>query len=204
MTLRARLFTLFPAAWLLLVLLTFASWINAPTSVLRALLWLATVYLLPVACFRLHQIAWPLAEGRTRLDAPGYVHWWGAHQFQLMYTAFPAIEASLRLIPGGYSAWLRLWGSRIGRGVHWTPRVDISDRSLLEVGDGVIFGHRSACYAHLVQPRSGGLILYVRRIRIGQGVQLGAGSRLGPGVSITAGVALPPLTDVGVGRRVRA
>jgi len=48
------------------------------------------------------------------------------------------------------------------------------------------------------------LILYVRRIRIGQGVQLGAGSRLGPGVSITAGVALPPLTDVGVGRRVRA
>lgn len=204
MTLRARLFGLFPAAWLLLVLFAFAAWLNAPASVPRALLGLATVYLLPVACFRLHQLAWPLLEGRTQLDAPAYVPWWGAHQFQLMYTAFPALEAALRLVPGMYSAWLRLWGSRIGRGVHWTPRVEISDRSLLEVGDGVIFGHRSACYAHLVQRRSGGLILYLRRIRIGQGVQLGAGSRLGPGAAIAAGVVLPALTDVGVGRRVRA
>jgi len=204
MTLRARLFALFPAAWLLLVLLAFASWLSAPASVPRALLGLVTVYLLPVACFRLHQLAWPLVEGRTQLDAPGYIPWWGAHQFQLMYTAFPALEAALRLIPGMYSAWLRLWGSRIGRGVHWTPRVEISDRSLLEVGDGVIFGHRSACYAHLVQRRRGGLVLYLRRIRIGQGVQLGAGSRLGPGASIAAGVVLPALTDVGVGRRVHA
>ena len=186
------------------MLLAFASWISAPTSVPRALLWLATVYLLPVACFRLHQLAWPLAEGRIRLDAPGYAPWWGAYQFQLMYTAFPALEAALRLIPGAYSAWLRLWGSRIGRGVHWTPRVEISDRSLIEVGDGVIFGHRSACYAHLVQRRSGGLILYLRRIRIGQGVQIGAGSRLRPGASIAAGVVLPVLSDIGVGRRVRA
>ncbi len=204
MTLRARLFALFPAAWLLLVLLAFASWISAPASVPRALLWLATVYLLPVACFRLHQLAWPLAEGRTRLDEASYAPWWGAYQFQLMYTAFPALEAALRLIPGIYSAWLRLWGSRIGRGVHWTPRVEISDRSLLEVGDGVIFGHRSACYAHLVQRRNGGLILYLRRIRIGRGVQIGAGSRLRPGASIAAGVVLPVLSDIGVGRRVRA
>ena len=203
MTLRARMFALFPAVWLLTVLLAFASWVSVPASVSRALLWLAAVYLLPVACFRLHQFLWPLSEGKTRLDVPGYVPWWGAHQFQLVYTAFPAIEASLRLIPGVYSAWLRLWGSRIGRGVHWTPRVEITDRSLLEVGDGVIFGHRSACYAHLVHPRSGKLILYVRSIRIGQGVQIGAGSRLGPGASIAPGVALPPLTDVGVGRRVR-
>jgi len=200
---RSRLFTLFPVFCLLLVLLSFASWISVPASVLRAVLWLAIVYLLPVACFRLHQLAWPLVEGRARLDAPGYVSWWGAHQCQLMYTAFPVLEATLRLIPGIYSAWLRLWGSSIGRGVHWTPRVEISDRSLLEVGDGVIFGHRSACYAHLVQRRSGGLTLYVRRIRIGRGVQLGAGSRLGPGASIAAGVVLPALTDVGVGRRVR-
>ena len=204
MTVRARLFALFPTAWLFLVLLTFTFWLSALASVPRVLLWLTTVYLLPVACFRLHQLAWPLVEGKCRLDAPSYVPWWGAHQFQLMYTAFPALEAALRLIPGIYSTWLRLWGSRIGRGVHWTPCVDISDRSLLEVGDGVIFGHRSACYAHLVQRRSGGLVLYLRWIRIGQGVQLGAGSRLGPGASIAAGVVLPALTDVGVGRRVRS
>ncbi|MGB5473124.1 MAG: acyl transferase [Gammaproteobacteria bacterium] len=203
MTMRARLFALIPATWLSLVLLAFAFWIHAPGSALRALLWLVIVYLLPVACFRLHQLAWPMVEGKTRLDAPGYVPWWGAHQLQLMYTAFPALEAALRLFPGVYSAWLRLWGSHIGRGVYWTPCVEISDRSLLEVGDGVIFGHRSACYAHVVQRRGEGLVLYLRRIRIGQGVQLGAGSRLGPGASIAAGVVLPALTDVGVGRRVR-
>ncbi len=204
MTLRARLLALFPAAWLFLVLLAFASWMSAPASVSRALLWLATVYLLPVACFRLHERVWPLVEGRSRLDEPSYAPWWGAHQFQIMYTAFPALEAALRLVPGMYSAWLRLWGSRIGHGVHWTPLVEISDRSLLEVGDGVIFGHRAACYAHVVQRRSGRLDLYLRRIRIGRGVQLGAGSRLGPGAAIMDGVTLPALTDVGVGRRVRA
>jgi len=203
MTVRASLFAWFPVVWLLLVAVTFASWVDTPASVTRFLVWLATLYLLPVACFRLHQLAWPLVEGRTRLDTAGYVPWWGGHQCQVMYTAFPALEAALRLIPGVYSAWLRLWGSRIGRGVYWTPRVDVSDRSLLDVGDGVIFGHRTACYAHLVLRRRCGLVLYVRRIRIGPSVQIGAASRLAPGVSIAAGVVLPAATDVGVGRRVR-
>jgi hypothetical protein len=156
-----------------------------------------------VAAFRLHEALWPLAEGPSRIDVPAYSPWWGAHQLQVMYGAFPALEAALRLVPGLYSAWLRLWGSRIGRGVHWTPLVEITDRSLLEAGDGVVFGHRVACYAHLIKRREAGLILYVRRIRIGSGVLLGAGSRLGPGARIDAGTVLPLLTDVGVGRRIR-
>jgi acetyltransferase-like isoleucine patch superfamily enzyme len=49
-----------------------------------------------------------------------------------------------------------------------------------------------------------GLLLYVRRIRIGDGVLLGAGSRLGPGVRIEDGAVLPVRTDVGVGRRIRS
>jgi hypothetical protein len=204
MTLRSRLFALFPAAWLVVVLLALAYWVAAPWSLPRLILVLAELYLLPVACFRLHQVAWPLTEGKTRLDAEVYVPWWGAQQMQIMYTAFPALEAALRLVPGAYSAWLRLWGASVGRDVHWTPLVEITDRSLLDVGDAVIFGHRSACYAHVVQRRSDGLLLYVRRIRIGPAVQIGAGSRLGPGATIDAGVVLPILTDVGVGRRVRA
>ena len=60
------------------------------------------------------------------------------HQLQVLYSAFPA----LRLVPGLYSAWLRLWGSRVGRAVYWTPQVKITDRGLLKVGDGVVFGHR--------------------------------------------------------------
>jgi hypothetical protein len=163
----------------------------------------AVLYLLPVACFRAHNALWPLAEGRSRLDTPEYSPWWGSHHFQVIYSAFPALEAALRLIPGAYSSWLRLWGSRIGRRVHWTPRIDIIDRSLLEVGDDVVFGHLVACYAHLVKRRENMTVLYVRRIRIGHGVLLGAACRLGPGVRIDDGVELDIRTDVMPGRRIR-
>jgi acetyltransferase-like isoleucine patch superfamily enzyme len=54
-----------------------------------------------------------------------------------------------------------------------------------------------------IKRRDVGLVLYVRRIRIGDGVLLGAGSRLGPGVRIEDGAVLPGRTDVGVGRRIR-
>jgi hypothetical protein len=201
MTLRARLLGWFPAGWLAAVVVCGASLAAAPSVGSLALL-LAVLYLLPVACFRVHERRWPLREGRSRLDRPGYSPWWGGHQLQLVYSAFPALEAALRLVPGAYSAWLRLWGSRVGRRVHWTPRVEITDRSLLEVGDDVVFGHRTACYAHVVKPRGDGLVLYVRRIRIGNGAFIGAGSRLGPGTRIGDGVALGVLTDLGVGRRV--
>jgi hypothetical protein len=202
MTLRARFFGLFPALWLAAVLACVLLLIMLPGLSSLALL-LAMVYLLPVACYRVHEAVWPLAEGRSRIDAPGYSPWWGGHQFQVMYSAFPALEAALRLVPGLYSGWLRLWGSRVGRGVYWTPLVEITDRSLLEIGDGAVFGHRVACYGHLIKRRGDGMILYVRRIRIGAGAMLGAGSRLGPGAQIDAGADLPLLTDVGVGRRVR-
>lgn len=202
MTLRARLFGLFPAVWMLAVLACALLLVTLPG--LPSLLLLGfMVYLLPVLCFRVHDAIWPLVEGRSRIDAPGYSPWWGGHQFQVMYSAFPALEAALRLVPGLYSAWLRLWGSRVGRRVYWTPLAEITDRSLLDIGDGAVFGHRVACYGHLIKRRHDRLILYVRRIRIGMGVLLGAGSRLGPGARIDDGVDLPLLTDVGVGRRVR-
>jgi hypothetical protein len=203
MTLRARVFALFPAAWMILAAaaaLALAVW----PGVVPALLLLAVLYLLPVGCFRLHEALWPVREGRSRLDAPGYSPWWGAHQLQLVYLAFPALEGALRLVPGAYSAWLRLWGSRVGRRVHWTPRVDIVDRNLLDIGDDVIFGDRVACYGHLVKRRGDGLVLYVRRVRIGDGVLLGAACRLGPGVRVDDGAVIDNRTDVMLGRRVRA
>jgi hypothetical protein len=201
MTFRARMFALFPACWMLLLCVVLLWLLVAPGAGQFAIL-IGVLYLLPVLCFRLHQWLWPVQEGLTRIDAPGYSPWWGSHQFQMMYGAFPALESALRLLPGVYSAWLRLWGSRVGRRVHWTPRVEIADRSLLDVGDDVVFGHLTACYAHLIKPRHGGMVLYVRRIRIGARAFLGAGSRLGPGARIAEGTVLDVLTDVGVGQRV--
>ncbi len=151
---------------------------------------LGIVYLLPPLTFRLHQRRWPLEEGTRRLLGGGYEPWWGAHQIQALYVAMPSLEAVLRLLPGVYSAWLRLWGSQIGRRVIWTPRVEIIDRSLLEVGDDVVFGHYAVVSGHLIKPTRHNLLLYVERVRIGSNAFLGAGSVLAPGVVVEDGARI--------------
>jgi acetyltransferase-like isoleucine patch superfamily enzyme len=202
-TLPGRLCALFPAAHLAAIsscgLLLLAS-----PSTARALGLLLVVYGVPLGLYRLLGLICPLREGISRLDAPRFSPWWGGHQLQALFIALPALEALLRLVPGLYSLWLRLWGSRIGRGVYWTPRVEVADRGLLEVGDRVIFGHRVAIYGHVVTPRSRGLVLYARRVMVGAGAFVGAGSRLGPGVRIAPGARVPLLSDLGPNRRVPA
>ena len=197
MTRRARLFPYVPLAILLSIALPFVVLPGWPAAVAAPLV----LYLLPVALYRLHGRLWPITEGLSALDASGYAPWWGGHQCQLLYDAVPTLEALLRLVPGLYSAWLRLWGSRVGRAVHWTPRVEVTDRGFLAIGDGVLVGHRVGFYPHVVTRREDGrLVLYLKRISIGHGALLGAGSRLGPGASIPARAVLPSLSDVGIGR----
>jgi len=203
MTIRARVFGSFPALWLLaagavlMLLLLDPGW---PTI----LMLLFVVYVFPVLCYRTHDLIWPLEPGLSRLDTRQYSPWWGGHQFQMIYSALPALEAVLRLVPGLYSLWLRAWGSKVGRRVYWTPLVEITDRALMRVGDGVVFGHRVGCYAHVVVRRRGGLYLYVKPISIGNTALLGAGSRLGPGAVIEANADLAVLTDVGMDKHVAA
>jgi len=190
MTIGARLVMLFPgvvtaAAGACLV------WLARAPGVVPPLALLAVVYLLPVAAFRAHQALWPIEIGRSYLVGRNYVPWWGAHQLQVIYIAVPQLEALLRIVPGAYSAWLRLWGARIGKNVVWTPNVDISDRSLLEVGDGVVIGHRAALYAHVIRPMKRNLFLYVKPICIETGAFVGGYTILGPGVKVTRGVNVP-------------
>ena len=204
MTLRARLFGLFPALWLAGAALCVLYVAHVP-GLASALALLAVLYLVPVAVLSRARGAVAAGRGtvahrRARLFAvvgrppvPGDVH-----------ARFPALEAALRLVPGLYSAWLRLWGSRVGRGVlldaagrDHRPRVARRRRRRrLRAPRRVLRASREARAATVSS-------LYVRRIRIGDGVLLGAGSRLGPGAHVDAGVALPILTDVGVGRRIR-
>lgn len=160
---------------------------------------LAVLYLFPLFCFRCHQGMAPLREGSGLLSEPEYSPWWTSLQFQAVFNAVPSLEALLRTVPGAYSGWLRLWGSKIGRGVTWTPRIEVSDRSLLEVGDHAILGHRTAFYAHVVDRRQNGdVFVYLRRITIGRDAFIGGGCRFGPGSSVPPGGRLPVLTDLGV------
>ncbi|HXG65452.1 MAG TPA: acyl transferase [Blastocatellia bacterium] len=165
---------------------------------------LITIYLLPPITFRLHNLLFPLREGLANLSERKYSAWWGAHQIQLIYIAIPQLEALLRLAPGLYSAWLRLWGSKVGRSVYWTPNAEITDRPMLEIGDRVIFGHKTKLLGHAIKPKSRGMMLYTRKIKIGNDVFIGAGSRMGPGVVIEDGAYLPILTDVYMNQEVSA
>src|SRR6266498_3087906 len=142
MTLMARLMALFPTL-LMASVVAGVLWLCLQPGPLPLASLAAIVYLAPVLAFRLHQAIWPMVIGDSDIGTGRYVPWWGAHQLQVIYIAVPQLEALLRLVPGLYSAWLRLWGARIGRRVYWTPLVDIGDRSLLDIGDGAIFGHRN-------------------------------------------------------------
>ncbi|MGV3525453.1 MAG: acyltransferase [Candidatus Sericytochromatia bacterium] len=194
MTLLSKLVSLFPLSvglWLLASLWAVLRW----PGPLTLLLPLVVVYLYPVAAFRLLNLFQPLKEGSFDLLAPRYNAWWGSHQFQLIYFACPWLEGLLRCVPGVYSAWLRLWGAKIGKAVYWTPNVEIDDRPLLDMGDQVVIGHKLHVIAHVIIPHRERLSLYVKRICIGDRCFIGAGTRLGPGVVLEDDTALPILTE---------
>lgn len=202
MTLPGKLSTLFPLFHLLLagmgLVLSIMS--GDPAWLFGGI---AFLYLFPPLCFRLHDHFFPLEEGWSNLGKPTYSPWWTSLQFQGLFNAIPSLERLLRLIPGAYSQWLRLWGSEVGRDVIWTPHFEVSDRSMLCIGDDVVFGHRVALYPHVVdRMRNGDHLLYVKRIHVGDRAFIGAGSRIGLGAVIEADARLPILTDVGINQRM--
>lgn len=155
-----------------------------------------SIYLFPLIVFRIMGVFYPIHEGKSDLAMDKYSPWWGGHQIQLMFYVVPQFEALLRAIPGAFSLWLRLWGSKVGKNVYWTPNVEIDDRSMVEIGNHVLFGHKVELVSHVVGGKKGNFSLYSKNIVIGDGAFVGAGSRLGPGAEIEAGCFLPVLSDI--------
>lgn len=203
MTLLGRLISFFPA-FIIAVILAGVMWFGMSPSPLQPILLILTVYLLPPLAFRLHNHFFPMKYRFSDLAERRYSPWWGAHQIQVIFIAVPWLEGILRLIPGFYSGWLRLWGSRIGKGVYWTPNVEITDRHLLEIGDRVLCGHKCKFLGHAIKPGKASMMLYTEKIRIGNDVFIGAGSRIGPGAVVEDGVYLPALTDVHINSVIRS
>jgi acetyltransferase-like isoleucine patch superfamily enzyme len=190
MTFLSTVLAFFPA---LVISLAIASLCLMP-GILGVLAFLAVLYGLPLLTYRLHQWRYPVRSGISYLGGKTYSPWWGSHQIQAIYIAIPVLEALLRLIPGAFSCWLRLWGSPVGRNVYWTPGLEIADRGWLEIGDRVVFGHRVGIYPHAIKPRRHDLMLYVKPVKIGNDVFIGAFSHLGPGTVIQSGTYLPVAT----------
>lgn len=127
---------------------------------------LGLLYLLPPLATRLLFLCFPIANGTHRIDSRAFLVWWASAQWQMLFCRFSALEECLRLVPGLYSLWLRLWGSRIGR-LAFGPRACAFDRSFLHIGDDVVFGSGVRLNPHVIVDENGRKFLHLAPITIG-------------------------------------
>lgn len=164
-----------------------------------ALLLISVIYLLPPLVLRI-VLRWaPIKPGILMMDGRKFCPWLAAHHIQAFYDGLPFLESLLRVIPGFYSMWLRLWGSRVGYGVEWAVNTAVLDRNLVDIGNRVVFSRQVELAAHVRRKTEGaGSRVLVRPLRIGSYAFLGAGARVGPGAVVPANASVPPLAAVGV------
>jgi hypothetical protein len=151
----------------------------------------------------------PIPQTEIAVGSAPFMIWWLTSQWQVIFNRLPWIEEVIRLTPGLYSLWLRLWGARIGKFVYWTPGLHILDRPLLDIGDRVVFGAGVNISPHIIMPnKNGRLALYAARVRIGDDALVGgyslllAGSWIGPGEVSPGKRILAPFAGWVGGRRV--
>lgn len=162
-----------------------------------------TPYLLPLATQRLILSFYPIEEGASYigLEEKKFQPWLFSLRVQQIYLVFPQLERLLFFLPGMYSAWLRAWGSKIGKSVFWTPGTIVNDRSLMEVGDFVVFGHNTYMSSHFVRVKNGKFFVYVKKIKIGSFTFVGAFTRMGPGTEIAPGSQIQATSQFSVNQK---
>jgi len=195
MTLLSKIMAFFPFIHASLILVATTCFAKNP-NIQSIIFVLFGIYVFPLISFRLMCLFFPIHQGRSDLAKDKYSPWWGGHQIQLLFYVVPQFESLLRVIPGAFSFWLRLWGSKVGKNIYWTPNVEIDDRSMVEIGDYVLFGHKVELLGHVVGGKKGVFSLYSKNIIIGKGAFVGAGSRLAPGAELEESCFLPVLSDV--------
>ncbi len=157
-------------------------WLGCRVSVLSAL---ALLYLLPPLLTRFWLGFRGFPAGVIAASDPGFVTWWVSAQAQMIFNRLPILEEMLRLVPGLYSLWMRLWGARIGRLTFWGPHSRIVDRPLLIVGEDVVIGGGCQIGSHLlVRGEEGGMTLQVAPVEMGDRALIGTYAMIGPGVVI--------------------
>ena len=169
---------------------------------------LAVLYLLPIVPARCLRESLRSAPSHIAMDSADFLKWWAAFQFQVLFLRFPALEEILRSLPGLYSLWLRLWGSRIGRLTYWAPGTVILDRGFLDIGHHVVFGAGVRLNPHVID-RADSTRLLLAPIKIGDDAMIGGYSLLTAGTTIAATEATraffvsPPFATWNNGKRNR-
>ena len=170
----------------------------------------AVLYVLPPIVVRALLLVGRIHEGSISLGSKDFFLWWTSFQWQMIFCRFPALEELLRLIPGLYSLWLRLWGSHIGRFTFWAPGTLILDRPFLRIGNDVVFGAGVRLNAHVADlDGDGNRRLLLAKVEIGDRCHIGGYSLLTAGTKIEkdqttkAFLLSPPFSVWRSGKRVR-
>lgn len=145
----------------------------------------AELYLLPPVVARCILKLWPIREGRIAMPSRDYFVWWTVLNLQVVFCRLPALEELIRLIPGVYSAWLRLWGSRVGSFTYWAAGLRILDRGFLDIGSGVAFGAGVRINPHVVAENADGQMeLLLATVHIGDRAVIGGYALLTAGTRV--------------------
>jgi hypothetical protein len=182
-----------------------------PAAAWRVTAAAAALYLIPPLMARAVRAASEIPEGKIPVGSQAFFSWWILLQLQMIFCRIPQLEEILRLVPGAYSLWLRLWGARIGRLAFWSPGTLILDRPFLSVGDNVVFGAGVHINPHvLAEDSTGHAELILGTVKIGDRVRIGGYSLLTAGCEIASDetpralLVLPPFSAWKNGKRIRA
>ena len=169
----------------------------------------AVLYLLPPLLARCVLGLWPIREGTIAVPSRDYFVWWVVLNLQIIFCRLSFLEELMRIIPGAYTAWLRLWGSRIGAFTYWAAGLRILDRSFLDIGDGVACGAGVRLNPHvLAENDDGAMELMLATVHIGDRAIIGgyalltAGTRIADDEITRACLTSSPFSHWKGGRRV--
>lgn len=191
----------FPLFFFIMMVTLFISFVKTPT-VSNFFCFLLSPYIVPLLIQRIVLWIYPIREGGSYigLEEHSFQPWLFSLRVQQIYLVFPQLERLLFYLPGLYSAWLRAWGSNIGKNVFWTPGTIVNDRSLMDVGDFVIFGHNTYMSSHFLRVKNGRFFVYVKKIKIGSYSFIGAFTKMGPGTNIAQGSQIQAMSNFSVNR----
>ncbi len=151
-----------------------------------------TLYLLPPLAYRVATLAYAPECGRHPVTSPAFLRWWLSAQWQVIFNRLPMLEELLRIVPGLYSSWLRLWGAQIGALVYWSPGVTVLDRPFACVGSRVVFGAGVRLNPHvIVSGKRHEAQLWLAPVTLGDDSLVGGYCVVTAGSTISAGTAVP-------------
>ena len=169
-----------------------ACWLLPVSMAYRFILFMFTLYLLPALLVRLVMRIGGRPQGLLHQDSGGFKRWWFAFQCQTVFNRLPWLEELLRLVPGLYALWIRLWGGRMSPRCYIAPGATLLDRWAVEVQAGAVLGYGCLLVAHLgTRDVDGRGMLLVAAPCVQQDAIVGGLAKLGPGAVLLAGQVLP-------------